>query len=101
MLMFMAVISMFRVQSWMMNRKMSGMKMRKTIITASEAMIITIWMKIRMNYEEEKNNPLPPGNNLEMIINNLSVSYTDTGKEGSPVIIFIHGFPFNKSMWNL
>src|SRR5660398_38607 len=42
-----------------------------------------------------------PVNNLEMIINNLSVSYTDTGKEGSPVIIFIHGFPFNKSMWNL
>ena len=36
-----------------------------------------------------------------MIINNLLVSYTDEGKEGSPVIIFIHGFPFNKSMWNL
>jgi pimeloyl-ACP methyl ester carboxylesterase len=36
-----------------------------------------------------------------MIINNLLVSYTDEGEEGSPVIIFIHGFPFNKSMWNL
>jgi 3-oxoadipate enol-lactonase len=36
-----------------------------------------------------------------MIINNLFVSYNDEGNQGSPVIIFIHGFPFNKSMWNL
>jgi len=36
-----------------------------------------------------------------MIINNLFVSYTDEGEKGSSVIIFIHGFPFNKSMWNL
>jgi len=36
-----------------------------------------------------------------MIINNLFVSYTDEGQEGSPVILFIHGFPFNKSMWKL
>jgi 3-oxoadipate enol-lactonase len=36
-----------------------------------------------------------------MIINNLFVSYSDEGKHGSPVIIFIHGFPFNKSMWKL
>jgi 3-oxoadipate enol-lactonase len=36
-----------------------------------------------------------------MIINNLLVSYTDEGQHESPVIIFIHGFPFNKSMWNL
>lgn len=35
-----------------------------------------------------------------MIINSLSVSYSDEGDQGSPVIIFIHGFPFNKSMWN-
>jgi len=35
-----------------------------------------------------------------MIINNLFVSYSDEGDQGSPVIIFIHGFPFNKSMWN-
>jgi len=34
------------------------MKTRKTIITASEAIIITIWMRIRMIYEEEKNNPI-------------------------------------------
>lgn len=36
-----------------------------------------------------------------MIINNLFVNYSDEGDHGSPVIIFIHGFPFNKSMWNL
>lgn len=36
-----------------------------------------------------------------MIINSLFVSYSDKGEHGSPVIIFIHGFPFNKSMWNL
>lgn len=42
-----------------------------------------------------------PVNNFEMIINNHLLSYTDSGKEGAPVIIFIHGFPFNRSMWNL
>jgi 3-oxoadipate enol-lactonase len=36
-----------------------------------------------------------------MIINNLFISHSDEGKEGSSVIIFIHGFPFNKSIWNL
>jgi 3-oxoadipate enol-lactonase len=35
----------------------------------------------------------------KITIDNLTVSYTDEGKAGSPVIIFIHGFPFNKSMW--
>lgn len=27
------------------------------------------------------------------------VSYTDEGADDAPVIIFIHGFPFNKTMW--
>ncbi len=36
-----------------------------------------------------------------MIINNLFISYSDEGQKGSSVIIFIHGFPFNKSIWNL
>jgi 3-oxoadipate enol-lactonase len=36
-----------------------------------------------------------------MIINNLLVNYADEGEKGFPVIIFIHGFPFNMSMWNL
>jgi len=28
-----------------------------------------------------------------------TISYTDVGLDTSPVIIFIHGFPFNKMMW--
>ena len=40
------------------------------------------------------------GNDIKMIVNNLTVSYNDEGQDGAPVIIFIHGFPFNKSMWN-
>ena len=40
------------------------------------------------------------GNDLKIIVNNLSVSYTDEGPDNAPVIIFIHGFPLNKSMWN-
>jgi 3-oxoadipate enol-lactonase len=40
------------------------------------------------------------GNNIRITINDLEVSYNDEGKIGDPVIIFIHGFPFNKSMWN-
>lgn len=34
------------------------------------------------------------------IINKLEVSYTDEGPVDAPVIIFIHGFPLNKSMWD-
>jgi len=39
------------------------------------------------------------GNNIKMTVNNLTISYNDEGQDGAPVIIFIHGFPFNKSMW--
>jgi len=39
------------------------------------------------------------GNNIEITINDLTISYTDEGLDKSAVIIFIHGFPFNKSMW--
>ncbi|MDZ4702683.1 MAG: alpha/beta fold hydrolase [Saprospiraceae bacterium] len=39
------------------------------------------------------------GNNLQLTVNNLTVSYTDAGPIEAPAIIFIHGFPFNKSMW--
>lgn len=31
---------------------------------------------------------------------NISISFIDEGKKGAPVILFIHGFPFNKSMWD-
>jgi 3-oxoadipate enol-lactonase len=41
------------------------------------------------------------GNNIRISINNLMVSYSDHGPEDAPVIILIHGFPFNKSMWNV
>ena len=34
-------------------------------------------------------------------VNDIMASYTDNDKSGAPYIIFIHGFPFNKSMWNL
>lgn len=39
--------------------------------------------------------------NVTTIINNISVSYSDEGPVEAPVIIFIHGFPLNKSMWDL
>lgn len=38
--------------------------------------------------------------NVTTIINNLSVSYSDEGPVEAPVVIFIHGFPLNKSMWD-
>jgi 3-oxoadipate enol-lactonase len=40
------------------------------------------------------------GKNIGIVINNLTVSYSDHGPDDAPIIIFIHGFPFNKSMWN-
>lgn len=40
------------------------------------------------------------GNNLKIIVNDIHVSYNDEGPEKAPVIILIHGFPLNKSMWD-
>jgi len=40
------------------------------------------------------------GTNIELAVNKLKVSYTDEGPDNAPVIILIHGFPLNKSMWN-
>lgn len=40
------------------------------------------------------------GTNIKIVVKNLTVSYNDEGPKGAPVIILIHGFPFNKSMWN-
>ncbi len=40
------------------------------------------------------------GNNIKISVNQLTVSYTDEGPDKAPVIIFIHAFPLNKSMWN-
>ena len=41
------------------------------------------------------------GNQISISINNLSVSYSDHGPDDAPVIILIHGFPLNKSMWDM
>ena len=40
------------------------------------------------------------GNNIGTTINNLTVSYNDSGPAEAKAIIFIHGFPLNKSMWD-
>ncbi|OGS70608.1 MAG: hypothetical protein A3F91_08985 [Flavobacteria bacterium RIFCSPLOWO2_12_FULL_35_11] len=40
------------------------------------------------------------GNNIKLTVNNCNVSYNDEGPDGAPIIIFIHGFPLNKSMWD-
>lgn len=39
------------------------------------------------------------GNDIRLQVNNITISYRDEGPDDAPVIIFIHGFPFNKSMW--
>ncbi len=38
------------------------------------------------------------GNDIEININGVTLCYDDIG-EGSVPVIFIHGFPFDKSMW--
>ena len=38
--------------------------------------------------------------NLKMTINDFTVSYNDSGSDNTTVIICIHGFPLNKSMWD-
>lgn len=43
-----------------------------------------------MNYSEDKD---------KVSVNDLTVSYIDEGITNSATIIFIHGFPLNKSMW--
>ena len=40
------------------------------------------------------------GNNIKLMVNDLMVNYTDAGPDEAPVIIFIHGFPLNKFMWD-
>jgi 3-oxoadipate enol-lactonase len=39
--------------------------------------------------------------NLSISVNDITVSYTDNGNAGYPFLIFIHGFPFNLSMWSV
>jgi 3-oxoadipate enol-lactonase len=40
------------------------------------------------------------GTDIEITVNNHTVSYMDEGPDNAPVIVLIHGFPLNKSMWN-
>jgi len=42
----------------------------------------------------------PSGQELEIKLRNGSISYNEAGEKQNPVIIFIHGFPFDKKMWN-
>lgn len=44
-----------------------------------------------MRYAEKK---------IRITVHNYMVSYHDEGPHDAPVIIFIHGFPLNKSMWD-
>ena len=39
-------------------------------------------------------------NEILVKINDITVSYAENPKLGVPTVIFIHGFPFNKTMWN-
>ncbi len=39
------------------------------------------------------------GMNKQVTINGLVVSYNDVGAADAPVMILLHGFPLNKSMW--
>lgn len=40
------------------------------------------------------------GNNFRIPIDNLMIGYTDEGLYDAPVVILIHGFPFNRTMWD-
>jgi 3-oxoadipate enol-lactonase len=42
-----------------------------------------------------------PGDNLKININDLSVNYDDNGPVYAPAVVFIHGTPFNKGIWDL
>lgn len=38
---------------------------------------------------------------MKIAINDIAVTYSDEGEKGAQAVIFIHGFPFNRSMWNM
>src|SRR3989339_1857320 len=40
-------------------------------------------------------------NTIKINTNNINICYIDEGSKDATTIIFIHGFPFNKLMWNL
>ena len=36
---------------------------------------------------------------MEVLVNGLKLFYTDSGKPDAPAIVFLHGFPFDHTMW--
>ncbi len=38
-------------------------------------------------------------NKFDITLNDLFISYTDEGNESNAAVVFIHGFPLDKSMW--
>src|SRR5205085_7490003 len=44
------------------------------------------------------NHMRPTGNNIEIKVNGVTLCYDDLGNGKIP-IVFVHGFPFDKSMW--
>jgi 3-oxoadipate enol-lactonase len=43
---------------------------------------------------------IPSGTELEITARGIVMNYNDSGDKKNPTIIFIHGFPFDKNMWN-
>jgi 3-oxoadipate enol-lactonase len=43
--------------------------------------------------------PRSGGNDTLASINGINLYYAHSGKEGSPSVVFIHGFPFSSEMW--
>jgi 3-oxoadipate enol-lactonase len=39
------------------------------------------------------------GKNIKVQVNSVTICYSDEGPEEAPIVLFIHGFPFNKFMW--
>ncbi len=50
--------------------------------------------------ENQINNAEARGYNLSIEVNNFILSYDDVG-EGDIPVIFLHGFPFDKTMWHV
>jgi 3-oxoadipate enol-lactonase len=42
----------------------------------------------------------PSEENLEATFDNCIINYNEANKDGKQTVIFIHGFPFDKTMWN-
>ncbi len=40
------------------------------------------------------------GNHLQIYVNQRSVAYTDVGPLDKPVILFLHGFPLDRTLWD-